>query len=118
MTKVIVALCAVLLGPPALAKRLAPPEAPAVHFRGVVYTASAEPDKMGIVEALNEVTGKILWEKQIYRVSMNPLLESDVQWVFIREMKIAGDNLLITNERGKCFVLDLKTREVREVSHD
>jgi hypothetical protein len=97
-------------------KRGPGPEVAPVHFEGTVYTVAAEPDKMGVVEAFDEASKKKLWEKQIYSVSISPGMEADTQWVFINSMRLKGNTLLISNERGERFVLDLATRAVKKIS--
>ncbi|HVE17408.1 MAG TPA: hypothetical protein VNB29_11775 [Chthoniobacterales bacterium] len=97
-------------------KRGPGPEVAPVHFEGTVYTVTAEPDRMGVVEAFDEASKKKLWEKKIYSVSISPGMETDVQWVFINSMQLKGNALLISNERGEWFALDLTTKAVREIS--
>ena len=63
------------------ASRMEPKKVPPVIHRGVVYRVNHE--KMGFLEAWDEKTGKLLWEKRIYRVFYNPFLERDVQDVYI-----------------------------------
>jgi hypothetical protein len=38
-------------------------------------------------------------------------VEADTQWVFIKDMKIDGDKLVLINERQKMFTLDPITGE-------
>ena len=71
---------------------------------------------MGFVIATDVSSGKELWRQRIYNVSINPSLEKDVQWVFITAMRRHGDTLLIGNERGENFKLDLATRKVTKRS--
>jgi hypothetical protein len=40
------------------------------------------------------------------------LEEADVQWVFIASMILKDDTLILTDERARRFVLDLKTKKV------
>ena len=47
----------------------------------------------------------------VYEVKINPRVEADTQWVFIREMKIYGDELVVINEKEKIFTLDPYTGE-------
>ena len=78
----------------------------------VRYSASAEPELMGFVIATDVSSGKELWRQRIYRVFIKPFLEEDVQWVFITSLVQQNHTLLITNERGGHFTLDLTTRKV------
>ncbi len=98
---------------PLQAKRAAPQEPESVVIGHVRYSAPADPVSMGFVVATEVASDRELWRQRIYRVPMNPALETDVQWVFITALKPQGQALLITNERGARFLLDLSTRRVR-----
>jgi len=45
-----------------------------------------------------------LWEKRIYKIKIDPFLESDVQEIFI-------------NEKNNIFSLDLETKEVKKIEY-
>ena len=68
---------------------------------------------MGFIEARNLKSGKLIWNRQIYAVKYVPDLEGDVQDVFIRNIKVKGNSLIVTNERKSEYQLDLKTLEVK-----
>lgn len=95
---------------PASAKRSAPADVAPILMKGVEYTAPH--DAMGFVVAKGVSSGKEMWRARIYEIRVDPNLESDVQDVFITSLVVKGDTLLITNERGEKYVLDLKTRKV------
>ena len=102
----------------AWAKRAAPkPVAPVVH-EGVKYLAPNVNGREGKVEARSEKTGEKLWDAVIYTVKMDPNLEADVQWVFITRLAVRDGTLLVTNEKGEQYVLDLKTRTVDKLKSD
>lgn len=101
---------------PVRAKRSAPKPVEPVVIGSVRYSAPVESESMGFIVAADVASGKELWRQRIYRVLINPFLEEDVQWVFINSLVRRGRDLLITNERGKHFTLDLETRRVTE--HD
>lgn len=108
----LLALCIFLIGgiAPGLAKRSAPAAVPPVVIKGVEY--SAPHDAMAFVVAKGIGLGKELWRVRIYEVRVNPELERDVQDVFITSLSEKDGALLITNERGEKFTLDLQTRKV------
>ena len=54
-----------------------------------------------------------MWTQKIYSVKFKDKQERDVQWVFINSMKLKDNTLIITNERGTVYHLDLKTRKVK-----
>ncbi len=111
-TSALLAFCAVLLGgiAPVFAKRSAPADVAPIVIKGVEY--SAPHDAMGFVVVKGISSGKELWRVRIYEVRVNPELERDVQDVFITALVAKDDTLLITNERGEKYALDLKTRKV------
>jgi hypothetical protein len=92
------------------AKRAAPEAVASVTIHGITYSAPSE--AMGFVIASNSFSGKELWRRRIYAIHIDPALERDVQDVFITSLMARGDTLLVANERGERFVLDLQTRKV------
>jgi hypothetical protein len=100
----------------ALAKREAPTEVPPVVIDGIKYAAPhfANPcgQNGGCVVASDAATGAQLWFVKVYCVTYQPAYEMDVQDVFIETLAAGGAGLLITNEIGHRFTLDLKTRAV------
>jgi len=108
----LLALCVLLVGgtPAAVAKRAAPRPVAPVVADGVRY--SAPPEAMGFVIAATADTGKELWRVRIYEIHVDPNLERNVQDVFITSLELKDGTLIITNERGEKFALDLKTRKV------
>ncbi len=104
-----------LLSLNALAKRIGPAPVKPIEFQGVKYIAPNSSGVEGKIEAQDAKTGKKLWDAVIYRVHLKPDLEQDVQWVFITQLSIHDNSLLITNERDKQFRLDLSTKKVEEV---
>jgi hypothetical protein len=97
--------------PLGFAKRRAPePVTPVVHEE-IRYEAPIE--RMGWVEAWDVKTGATLWDVQVYKVDVDPNLERDVQEVYITKLEIEGGDLLVTDERDREFLVDLKTHAVR-----
>lgn len=92
------------------AKRAAPKPVPPVIWQGVEYRAPL--GEIGVVQAFDLASGRKLWKTTVYHVVINPLVEEDVQWVLISEMRIQEEKLVITNERGRKYRLDLKTGRV------
>lgn len=99
-----------------LAKRLAPDPVPPVIHDGVKYLAPNDNGREGIVEARKADTGEKLWEVVVSTIKIDPKMEEDVQWVFITRLELSGDKLLVTNEHGEHYALDLKTRKVERVA--
>ncbi len=99
------------LAVPCLAKRAAPQKVTPVIYEGVRYEAPI--DQMGFVLAFDNTTGKKLWEKRIYKVWFKFWLEKDVQTIYITDMRIENQKLIIRNEKGEYYSLDLKTKDVK-----
>ncbi|MDH3287525.1 MAG: hypothetical protein OEP48_07360 [Betaproteobacteria bacterium] len=99
-----------LAATPAPAKRAAPKPVQPVVANSVKYSAPHE--HMGFVVATDTSSHKELWRERIYAVRINPTLERDVQDVFITSLSIERGALMITNERGDRYTLDLATRQV------
>jgi hypothetical protein len=99
-----------LAATPALAKRAAPKPVTPVVVKTVEYSAPRE--QMGFVIATDTTSHKELWRERIYTVKIDPALERDVQDVFITSLVEEKGSLIVTNERGETYALDLATRKV------
>jgi len=95
---------------PVFAKRIAPRPLKPIAIDGVECSAPVE--HMGFVEARDAKTGELIWSRQIYVVVKDPQLEGDVQDVFVSEIRPEGHALIIANERGSQYRLDLTSLEV------
>ena len=109
--------------PPGLqASRSAPPIVPPVTHAGVRYEQLDDDRLPGIdpdanyVVARDAASNAVLWTLQVYRAEAVPNLESDVQSVYFKTMQLNADGtqLLIDDEIGRHFVIDLATRSVRQ----
>jgi outer membrane protein assembly factor BamB len=109
---VIFAAANLFLPSSAFAKRSAPIPVPPVVWQGVEYRAPLDVEHMGCVQAFEQSSGRKLWETKVYDVHILPMLEEDVQWVFISSMRVQDGKLLITNEKGKRFQLDMNTGQI------
>jgi hypothetical protein len=98
-----------------LAKRIPAPVIEPIVHTGIRYTVPNDRGTVGYVVAVEAATGKELWRKTIFRKMLNPILEHDVQWVFIKQMRLDGERLLLVSEEDKMYSLDLKTRKVKKV---
>ena len=96
----------------AYAKRMAPKKVAPVKSGHIEYRAPLSAKAIGTVEAWDTKKNKLLWTKKIYTIKYNENLERDVQWVFIKSLRIVGNKLIITNERGGRYKMDLKTLKV------
>ena len=100
------------------AKRGAPAEALPVTVGNIEYSAphrNGTHRKMGLLEARDLKSGKLIWSRQIYAVKYDPDLEGDVQDVFIKSITAEGNHLIINNERNSKYQLDLNSLEVKVI---
>ena len=100
------------------AKRGAPAEALPVTVGNIEYSAphrNGTYRKMGLLEARDLKSGKLIWSRQIYAVKYDPDLEGDVQDVFIKSITAEGNHLIINNERNSKYQLDLNSLEVKVI---
>ncbi len=61
------------------------------------------------MEAWDETTGRQLWRTAVFRNRINPFLEEDVQWIYIKSLQITGGKVLVTDERGRQHYVYAKT---------
>ncbi len=105
------------------AKRLAPAEVESVTYDGVVYSVlkwgkvKGLDQNGGYLIAKDKKTKKVLWQKRIYKIKYSKQLETDIQDIFITKLSLSDDkkDLVINNERGETYHLNLKTKEVIHV---
>lgn len=106
------------------ASRAAPPMVPPVTHAGIRYEQLDDERLPGIDPDANYVVARdagsnaVLWTLQVYRTEVVPGLETDVQAVYFKSMRLSDDaaQLLIEDEIGRHFVVDLAARTVRQVA--
>ena len=108
-------LLVLLVPASAHAKRKAPPKVDPVVFEGVRYTVPNDDGRRAYVQAWNTTTNKMLWELTVFRNLINPLMEEDVQHVYIKKMSLQNGKLMLVAEDGRGYSLDLKTRAVEKL---
>lgn len=101
------------------AKRIAPKEVPPLIHEGVEYRVihwghvSGYDQNGGYIEVIDSETEKKIWEIKVYTIEYNSSFEKDAQDIFITEIKIEDNNLIVWNEVRDKFVIDLMTKEVK-----
>jgi hypothetical protein len=119
MPRSVLIFVAVALLPPslALAKRVAPEKVEPVIHQGVRYVAPNDDGRRAYIEAWDVQTNKKLWDLTVFVNQIDPKLEEDVQWIFIKALTIRDGALIVTSERDKIYRVDLKTKTVTESEH-
>ena len=110
----VIFLLALLLSQLASAKRVAPVEVIPVVYEGVRYVAPNDDGRRGYIEAWNIGTNKKLWELTMFTNRIDPNLEEDVQWVFIKALNIQDGRLMVTSESGKTYQVDVNTKAITQ----
>ncbi len=99
---------------PLWAKRVPAPKVTPVVHGGVKYVAPNDNGTKAYVQAEDVKTGKVIWRKTVFTVSIDPNLESDVQHIYIKLLKVRKNQLYVTLERNLRYIIDLKTGKVRK----
>jgi hypothetical protein len=107
-------LLTLLLPEFASARRLPPVKVDPVIYEGIRYAAPNDDGRRGYIEAWNVGTNEKLWELTIFTNPIDPNLEEDVQWVFIKSLNIRDGRLIVTFEHGETYQVDLKTKEIAQ----
>jgi hypothetical protein len=110
----VILLLTLLLPQLASAKRIAPEKVDPVVYEGVRYVAPNEDGRRGYIEAWYVGTNKKLWELTIFTNPIDPNLEEDVQWVFIKALDVQDGRLIVTSERGKTYHVDVNTKAITQ----
>ncbi len=82
------------------------------HLERAREQREPEPPAGGVVLAFDAATNRPLWRTQVYTTATDPSLERDVQDVFITSLAVAGDRLIVRDERRRIHQLDLATGRV------
>ena len=115
MTRLALILLLTLLVPQsASAKRIAPVNVAPVIYEGIRYVAPNDDGRRGYIEAWNVGANKKLWELTIFTNGIDPNLEQDVQWLFIKALNIRDGRLIITSESGKIYQVDVNTKAITQ----
>ncbi len=111
---ILIAFATAALSTSASAKRTAPTKVEPVIHEGIRYVAPNADGRRAYVEARDAQTSKKLWDLTVFTNPIDPKLEEDVQWVFIKSLAIRDGKLMVTSERGATYQIDLHTRAVEK----
>jgi hypothetical protein len=116
MARVVLVFVAMALLPYlASAKRTAPVKVESVNHEGVRYVAPNDNGRRGYIEAWDVQTNNKLWDLTVFTNRIDPKLEEDVQWVFVKSLSVRDNTLMVISERGKRYGIDLKTRAITQL---
>ncbi len=100
------------------AKRVGPPEVAPVTIDGTRFEALSWGRTRGFgqnggyIAAVDPASGRELWTLKVYAVTYDPEMEEDVQDVFITGLAVRDGRLEVTDEKGRRFLVDVKSRAV------
>jgi len=94
------------------AKRIAPLKVEPATYEGIRYIAPNDDGRRGYIEAFDVTTNKKLWELTLFTNRIDPNLEEDVQWVFIKALNVRDGRLMATSENGTTYEIDLKAKTI------
>lgn len=104
------------------AKRAGPKAVAPVTVGGIRYEALPWGKKRGLgqnggyLATFDAKTGTALGLIKVYGINYDPKLEADVQDVFITRLDPVEGGLAITDERGRKYLVDVATKNVRALS--
>ena len=90
-----------------LVKKITSPRIESLIYRGIKFVAPNTVKEMGYVQAWDVGTAKKVWEKKVYSVFINPFLVDDVQWVFIISLNVEEGKLVVVDEKGREYKIDI-----------
>jgi hypothetical protein len=97
------------------AKRSAPAKVDPVIHEGIRYFAPNDDGRRAYIEAWDVQTNRKLWDLTVFTNRIDPTLEEDVQWTFIKSLSLRDGTLMVTSERGKTYQIDLKTKAITQI---
>jgi hypothetical protein len=107
-----IVLALALLSSLAPAKRIAPANVEPVIHEGVRYVAPNDDGHRAYIEAWDTKSNQKLWELTVFANRIDPKLEEDVQWVFVKALTLQDGMLAVTSERGETYQIDLRTKTI------
>ena len=95
------------------AKRIPLKPLPPVVFDGIQYAVEGDGRDQYVVAA-DGSSSKVLWCAKIFHNHIRFWMEEDVQWIYITDLKLTNNSLLLRDERSRCYSVDLARRRVRK----
>jgi len=97
----------------AIAKIMPPKPVVPVEANGVRYSADRDGQDQYAV-ATDIATGKQLWKVKVFHTPIRFWIEEDVQWVFITDLRLMDNTLVVRDGKARCYAVDIKTQRVRK----
>jgi hypothetical protein len=107
----VTSIAATLSATALVAKRMPPKPVTPVVSEGVRYSADGD-GRDEYVVAENVSTGNLLWKVKVFHTRIKFWIEEDTQIVFITNLKLLGSSLMVRNEQGRCYAVNLQKKRV------
>jgi len=113
-----VVLSYILVAGEAWAKRTRAPVVEPVVHEGIRFVAPNDNGRRAYVQAFDVATSNKTWELTVFKNRINPFLEADVQWVYIKSLRIENGDLIVTDEGNRQFTIDLEKHTVKRIKEN
>ena len=100
-----------------VAKRIPPKPVNPVVSDGIRYSAEGD-GRDQYIFARDSSNNKVLWKVRVFHNHVKFWMEEDVQWIYITDLKLSNNLLLVRDERSRCYSVNLKKRRVRRCDCD
>jgi len=95
-----------------MAKRLPPKPVHPIIADGIRYSTAGDGRDQYVV-VTDDASGKELWRIKVCHTQIKPWLEEDVQEIFITDLRLRENVLLVRDKRSRCYSVDIKAHGVR-----
>ncbi len=121
MKKTILVLSLSLLPVISLAKRLAPAVITPVISEGSEFTYRVEKTSCKkstncgmqvFLISKNVASGKVNWERELYQKAFDPKMETDVQTIYPKSLKLKEKNVIAIDEKGSKYIVKSATGDL------
>ena len=97
------------------AKRVRAPIVEPVVYNNIRYVAPNDDGRREYVQAFDVATNYKLWEVTVFKNIINPFMEEDLQWFYIKNLQVENEELIVTDEKGRQFSVDLEKQTVKQL---
>jgi hypothetical protein len=94
---------------PVHAKRMPPPPAQSLEYKGIRYVAPNDNGEVAYLQVWDASQNRLLYTVNVFRNPINPNLEQDVQHVYISNLSVANNFLVVSDERGRSHYYDIES---------
>lgn len=99
----------------AFAERTAPPSVTPVFAGPLRIEAPNTDGRVARIEAFDRFGGQRVWSAVVFESKIDPSIEEDAQWHFIRSLRVVGDFVEVTADDGTRYWVSLTKRKTEEI---